>query len=259
MQSRILVLLLCVEARLAALLVEAHDIQVHLGQKQVLSDVHLHIKPREIVTLVGPNGAGKSTLLKVVLGLIQPRAGLLRLKPGLRMGYMPQNTSVSLFIPLPVYRFLALAGSFDQAWVKQVALELGIIPLLNTPLQALSGGEFQRVLLARALLPKPDLLVLDEPVQGVDLSGQAELYGLIATLRKRYHCAILMVSHDLHLVMAETDSVICLNQHVCCEGSPAVISQNPVFLKLFGIQDAQTFAIYTHHHDHAHFGREKCP
>jgi zinc transport system ATP-binding protein len=241
------------------LLVEAHNIQVHLGAKQVLFDVHFGLKPQEIMTIIGPNGAGKSTLLKVVLGLIKPSAGSLRLKPHLRMGYMPQNTRVDLFIPLPVSRFLGLAGSFERAWLQQVVSELGIESFLQRPLQTLSGGEFQRVLLARALLPKPDLLVLDEPVQGVDLSGQAELYRLIAHLRKIYQCAILMVSHDLHLVMAETDSVICLNQHVCCEGSPAAVSQNPAFLKLFGIQDPAPFAVYAHHHDHAHFGRDKCP
>ncbi len=240
-------------------LVQASDIQVYLGQKQVLSDVHLRIHPQEIVTLVGPNGAGKSTLLKVVLGVIQPHAGFLNLKPGLRMGYMPQNTRFDLLMPLPVYRFLALAGSFEKTWVEQVVDECGIQALLKTPLQALSGGELQRVLLARALLPKPELLVLDEPVQGVDLSGQSELYGLIARLRQIYHCAILMVSHDLHLVMAETDSVICINQHVCCEGSPAVVRQNPAFLKLFGLKEASTFAVYTHHHDHPHFGRDTCP
>ncbi len=241
------------------LLVKAQQISVRLGHQEVLTQVDLSIKPQEIVTVVGPNGAGKSTLLKVILGLIRPHTGSVSRKAQIRMGYMPQHPRIDPFIPLTVMRFLALARVFDAAWKAQMIAELNISHLLARPLQNISGGEMQRVILARALFSKPELLVLDEPVQGVDLSGQTELYRLIARIRDQYGCGILMVSHDLHLVMAETDCVVCLNQHVCCAGTPAKVRQSPEFLKLFGLETSASFAVYAHHHDHSHFGKEKCP
>lgn len=241
------------------LLVKAHQISVRREHKEILSHVDLKVHVKEIVTVVGPNGAGKSTLLKVVLGLIRPQSGTVETKVPIRMGYMPQHARIDPFIPLTVQRFLALAPALDVSWKAHITAELNIRHLLVRPLQSLSGGEMQRVILARALFSKPDLLVLDEPVQGVDLSGQTELYRLIAKIRNQYQCGILMVSHDLHLVMAETDCVVCLNQHVCCAGTPATVSQSPEFLKLFGLESAGGFAVYAHHHDHSHFGEEKCP
>ncbi len=233
-------------------LVNAQGICVQRGQKVILSDVNLIVRKKEIVTLIGPNGAGKSTLVKVILKLLQPNAGTIKLKTGIRMGYMPQDLSIEPFMPLSVIRFLQLAGKIDHQYLLTLLKELKIEHLKISPMQSISGGEMQRVLLARALLRKPDLLVLDEPVQGVDVTGQEELYSLIMDIRNTHHCGILMISHDLHLVMSGTDSVICLNKHVCCAGHPAAVSQHPAFLNLFGALKPASFAIYTHHHNHQH-------
>lgn len=233
-------------------LVNAQGIHVRFGNKVILTDVDLIVRKNEIVTLIGPNGAGKSTLVKVVLKLLQPNAGTLKLKTGIRMGYMPQNLVIEPFMPLSVMRFLQLAGTFDSQHLTTLLKALKIEHLQHSPMQSISGGETQRVLLARALLRRPDLLVLDEPVQGVDITGQEELYRLIMQIRETYHCGILMISHDLHLVMAGTDSVICLNKHVCCSGHPATVSQHPDFLNLFGAPKPASFAIYAHHHNHQH-------
>jgi zinc transport system ATP-binding protein len=154
-------------------------------------------------------------------------------------------------MPLTVRRFLALTKA-DSTALQRNADETGVTPLLDRPMQGLSGGETQRVLLARALMGSPDLLVLDEPVQGIDVNGQTELYRLIVRLRDERGCAVLMVSHDLHLVMAATDEVLCINQHLCCSGHPDAVSRHPAYLSLFGEIDADTLAVYTHHHDHRH-------
>ena len=233
-------------------LVKAQGIHVRFGQKIILSDVDLIVRKKEIVSLIGPNGAGKSTLVKVVLKLLQPNAGIVKLKAGLRVGYMPQSLLIEPLMPLSVIRFLQLAGDINSSYLLTVLHELKIEHLQNSPMQSISGGEMQRVLLARALLRKPDLLVLDEPVQGVDVTGQEELYRLIMHIRDTHQCGILMISHDLHLVMAGTDLVICLNKHVCCSGHPAAVSQHPEFLNLFGAPKPASFAIYTHHHNHQH-------
>ncbi len=240
-------------------LVTAHRLQVQFGHKVVLSGVDLIVKPKEIVTLIGPNGAGKSTLVKVVLGLIRPNQGEVTLKPGLRIGYMPQRLAVDPLMPLSVNRFLQLAGSFVPGDFQRVLHQLRIEHLQTASLQSISGGELQRVLLARALLREPDLLVLDEPVQGVDVTGQEELYQLITSIRESQGCGILMVSHDLHLVMAGTDTVLCLNKHVCCSGHPNLVSQHPEFLSLFGQQKLAGLVVYAHQHNHQHdLGGEVC-
>ncbi len=217
----------------------------------VLTEVDLTVHRGEIVTLIGPNGAGKSTLVKVVLGLVRPSAGKVSLQAGIRMGYMPQGLLVEPFMPMSVKRFLQLAGNTNKKELQKVVAELMIEHLQSSPIQAISGGELQRVLLARALLCKPDLLVLDEPVQGVDVTGQQELYKLIMHIRDTHDCGILMVSHDLHLVMAGTDSVICLNKHVCCSGHPATVRLHPEFLSLFG-GEPERLALYEHKHNHKH-------
>lgn len=232
-------------------LLQAKQISMVYGQQTVLQAVDLTIKAGEIVTLIGPNGAGKTTLVKAVLGLIEPSQGQIIRQPGLRIGYMPQRLHVDPSLPITVGRFLRLAHP-SKAAIQEALAEVGTSHLLNNPLQSISGGELQRVLLARALLRDPQLLVLDEPVQGVDIAGQTELYQLIETLRERHQCGVLMVSHDLHLVMAQTDTVICLNQHVCCHGHPEHVSTDPAYLALFGEKYSQALAVYHHDHDHEH-------
>jgi zinc transport system ATP-binding protein len=239
------------------LLLEASDISIQLQGRQVLDGVNLAVRRGDIVTLIGPNGAGKTTLVRVILGLLKPQSGRVKLKPGIRIGYMPQRLALSENMPLTVRRFLQLGCKTCDSDLMQVVDELGIEDLLQHPMLRLSGGEHQRVLLARALLRKPDLLVLDEPVQGVDVTGQAALYGLITRIRDQLNCAVLMISHDLHLVMATTDQVLCLNHHVCCSGHPESVSQHPAYLELFGSPASAKLAVYTHHHDHTHDTRDE--
>lgn len=233
-------------------LVIAEGVRVAFDGREVLSAVDLRVHAGEIVTLIGPNGAGKSTLVRAVLGLIRPSAGTIRLQAGLRIGYMPQRLTVDANLPLTVRRFLTLTAPTGRELLQEVLGELGIGYLMEQPMQTLSGGETQRVLLARALIRQPQLLVLDEPVQGVDLAGQGELYRLIGRFRDRLGCGVLMVSHDLHLVMAATDTVLCLNRHLCCSGHPETISRHPAYLELFGATAASQLAFYAHQHDHRH-------
>ena len=233
-------------------LIEAEGLRLRLDGREVLEGVDLRVERGQIVTLIGPNGAGKTTLVRVILGLLKTDGGRVKLEPGLRIGYMPQRLALSENLPLTVRRFLTLAHRGDAARLDGVAAEVGIKHLLGHSMQTLSGGEAQRVLLARALLRDPELLVLDEPVQGVDVTGQSELYALIGRIRDRHHCGVLMVSHDLHLVMAATDQVLCLNHHVCCSGHPDTVSRHPAYLELFGTPAADKLALYTHHHDHTH-------
>ena len=236
-------------------LIEAKEISINYGNKTILSSVSLRVRNGEIVTLIGPNGAGKTTIVRVVLGLITPNKGSVTRRPNLVIGYMPQRLNIDQTLPLSVSRFLSLGigrKKHSKNNQEKVLEEVGVTKILNTPIQFVSGGEFQRILLARALLRNPDLLVLDEPSQGIDVSGQAELYKLITQIRNHRNCGVLMVSHDLHLVMAETDEVICLNQHVCCAGHPETVANDPNYIQLFGKQVAETLAVYQHHHDHNH-------
>ena len=232
-------------------LIRLDGVGVRFAGQDVLQGVSLAVRPGEIVTLIGPNGAGKTTLVRTVLGLLRPDRGEVWRKPRLRIGYMPQKLQVDPTLPLSVLRFLRLVPRVDRARALAALGEVGAQSVIDSPLQRISGGELQRVLLARALLRRPELLVLDEPVQGVDVAGQAELYRLIGRLRQRYGCGVLMVSHDLHLVMSATDQVVCLNRHVCCSGHPEQVSGDPAFLELFG-GDARGLAVYHHRHDHAH-------
>lgn len=232
-------------------LIRLEQVGVTFAGQNVLENIALSVEPGQIVTLIGPNGAGKTTLVRAVLGLLKPHSGTVWRKPKLRVGYMPQKLHVDPTLPLSVLRFLRLVPGVDRARAQAALKEVGAEHVIDNPVQSISGGEMQRVLLARALLREPELLVLDEPVQGVDVAGQAELYSLITRLRDRHGCGVLMVSHDLHLVMSTTDQVVCLNRHVCCSGHPEQVSGDPAFVELFG-KNAQSLAIYHHHHDHAH-------
>ncbi len=232
-----------------AALVACRGITVGFHGRTVLDAVDVAVGDGEIVTVIGPNGAGKSTLLRVLLGLTRPDAGEVTRRSGLRIGYVPQRLSLDPVLPLTVARFLTLGTRAPRERLHAVLTEVGAAGVLDSPVQTISGGELQRVSLARALLREPDLLMLDEPVQGVDVTGQSELYALIRRIRDRRGCGILMVSHDLHLVMAATDHVVCLDRHVCCAGHPRAVTADPVYRKLFP-GAPQELAIYTHdHHD----------
>ncbi len=235
-----------------SLLLRAEQLNLAFAEQRVLIDVDLELAAGEIVTIVGPNGSGKTSLVRVLLGLVKADSGSLWRAPNLRIGYMPQKLEVHATLPLSVLRFLRLVPGVTRDDVISALEEVGATKVLNSPLQRISGGELQRVLLARALLRKPQLLVLDEPVQGVDVNGQLELYRLIGQLRDRYGCGVLMISHDLHLVMRSTDRVICLNRHVCCSGLPEQVSNDPSFVELFGSRAASDLAVYHHDHDHKH-------
>ncbi|MBS0288854.1 MAG: ATP-binding cassette domain-containing protein [Proteobacteria bacterium] len=232
-------------------LIQATNLAYSDGQRSILQGVNLSLMPDQIVSIIGPNGAGKTTLIKLLVGLLAPTVGKIQKKAQLTIGYMPQRLHIDPIFPLTVARFLSLGLTCSQALLRNMLAEVGVLHALDSPLQAISGGEFQRVLLARALLRKPQLLVLDEPAQGVDLIGQGELYDLIANIKDKYHCGILLVSHDLNIVMARTDMVVCLNQHVCCSGHPEQVSRDPAFAALFG-KAAAGLAFYTHRHDHHH-------
>lgn len=233
-------------------LLTAENIGLTIRGNPILHNVDLRVAAGEIVALIGPNGAGKSTLVRVLLGLLRPDSGRVWSRPGLRVGYMPQRLALDNTLPLSVQRFVTLGTPAVRARVQAVLAEVGAAHVLDSPVQAVSGGELQRVMLARALLREPDLLVLDEPIQGVDLNGQYELYDLISSLRRTHGCGMLMVSHELHLVMATTDHVLCLNRHVCCSGHPDHVARDPAYLDLFGIDGARRLAVYHHHHNHHH-------
>nr|WP_255874927.1 zinc ABC transporter ATP-binding protein ZnuC [Microbulbifer elongatus] len=227
-------------------LISAHQVGLEIAGRQLLQDISLELRPAEIVTVIGPNGAGKTTLLRLLLGLTRPTSGEVERLPGLRLGYMPQRLQIDATMPMTVARFLQLG--IEGVSVADALARVAAPHLAGSRLADLSGGEMQRVLLARAAARKPQLLVLDEPTQGVDLGGQSEVYQLIAQLRDELKCGVLLVSHDLHLVMAATDRVLCLNQHICCHGHPEQVSRDPAYLEMFG----DKLAPYTHHHNHHH-------
>ncbi|PTW51502.1 metal ABC transporter ATP-binding protein [Rhodovulum kholense] len=235
-------------------LVAARGLTVRYGGVAALTGVDFEIGAGEIVTLVGPNGSGKSTLLRAVLGAVRPTAGVVTRRPGLRIGYVPQKLAIDDRMPLTVRRFLSLPDRHGTTEVAAMLGRVGAAGLETRQLIALSGGQFQRVLLARALLGAPELLILDEATQGLDQPGTAAFYQLIADLRRETGAAVLMVSHDLHVVMSATDRVLCLNGHVCCQGQPHVVTAAPEYRALFGHGTHGTMALYQHEHDHAHEG-----
>ena len=233
-------------------LIQSQNISLRIGKKELLSGISLNISKEEIVTVIGPNGAGKTTLLRLLLGLIPASSGSIYRKPKLGIGYLPQRAVFNPVLPLSVSRIMNLTGNYSKSQIETSLEETGVLALRDKPVFQLSGGEYQRVMLARAILRNPELLVLDEPVQGVDYMGESELYNLIGDLRKSHGCGVLMVSHNLHVVMASTDRVLCLNQHICCEGQPEDVTQHPEYLRLFGLDSGSALAIYSHQHDHKH-------
>jgi len=230
---------------------KAHNICVSYGDQQVLKDVSLELKQSEIVTLIGPNGAGKTSLLRVLLGLLKPSQGYVERIDGLNIAYVPQKVNLRDALPLRVKDFLLLSEKRPDEELIDALDEVQVSHLMDKAVQDISGGELQRVLLARAILKDPNVLILDEPTKGVDIIGQQLLYSIIRNIRDKHRCSVLMVSHDLHLVMAATDKVICLNSHVCCTGHPDDVSEHPEYIKLFG-SALDGLAVYSHHHDHEH-------
>ncbi|MDR9760661.1 metal ABC transporter ATP-binding protein [Rhizobium redzepovicii] len=233
-------------------LVSLENVGVLRNGRWLVRGVEFSVSRGEIVTLIGPNGSGKSTSAKAAIGVLKPNEGRVKRLAGLKVGYVPQKLAIDWTLPLSVRRLMTLTGPLPERDMRAALEAAGIDHMLDAEVQHLSGGEFQRALMARAIARKPDLLVLDEPVQGVDFSGEIALYDLIKAIRNASGCGILLISHDLHVVMAETDTVICLNGHVCCRGTPEAVSRSPEYVRLFGSRAAQTLAVYSHHHDHTH-------
>jgi zinc transport system ATP-binding protein len=236
----------------ASTLIEARGLTVNRGGQVILNGIDLTVASGEIVTLIGPNGAGKSTLVRALLGLEVINGGTIHRKDDLVVGYQAQKLVIDPTLPLTVRRFLTLTRRQPDDALIQVLQHVKLDAILDKSIHVLSGGELQRVQLARAILRDPDLLVLDEPTQNVDIAGAVDLYRLIQETRDRFNCAVIMVSHDLNVVMSATNRVYCLNSHVCCSGRPAEVSRHPEFLRLFGQSAADMLAIYTHDHDHDH-------
>ena len=234
------------------MLISLENAGIFRSGRWLVRGVSMHIAPGEIVTLIGPNGSGKSTTAKMALGILDTDEGQAQRAANLRASYVPQKLSINWTLPLSVRRFLQLTNKANETQMRDALSATEIAHLIDAQMSNLSGGEFQRVLLARAILRSPNLLVLDEPVQGVDFNGEIALYGLIDTIRNDLNCGVLLISHDLHMVMSATDRVICLNGHVCCSGTPSNVASSAEFRSLFGSRAASALAFYEHRHNHEH-------
>ena len=233
------------------LLVKVSDAGLYKDGKWLVKGVNLNITKGKIVTLIGPNGSGKTTTAKIALGLYKNIEGTVERLTN-KISYVPQKVSIDWTLPVRVIDFMVLTQNLQDQEINDALNLTGVEHLKNNNLRELSGGEFQRVLLARAIAKKPDLLVLDEPVQGVDFTGEVELYALIKKISETLQCGILLISHDLHVVMSATDYVVCLNGHVCCSGTPVDVAQNKEYKELFGEKSSQLLSLYEHQHDHVH-------
>lgn len=233
-------------------LISVKNLSVAYGANTVLQHVDMALEAGEIVTIVGPNGSGKTSLLRAIIGATQPIKGTVERKPGLKIGYVPQRLHIDPTLPITVERFMRLTHRVTRDACRTALTTAGVPDLLNRQMSQLSGGQFQRVLLARALINKPEVLLLDEATQGLDQPGSAAFYRQIEAVRGQTGCAVLMISHDLHVVMSASDRVICLNGHVCCEGTPAVVASAPEYRALFGAGTGGALALYRHEHDHDH-------
>lgn len=240
-------------------LVRLENAGIRRDGRWLVRGVTFSVMPGEIVTLIGPNGSGKSTTAKMALGIDRPDEGLAKRNSGLVVGYVPQKLGIDWTVPLSVERFMRLTNPLGEKELKTALSRTGIADLRHAEIKNLSGGEFQRAMLARAIARKPNLLVLDEPVQGVDFTGETAIYDLVARIRDELGCGILLISHDLHLVMSATDKVICLNGHMCCQGAPKAVAETSEYKKLFGSRAKGALAVYEHDHDHVHLpdGRVK--
>ena len=234
------------------MLIKISNLEVKYGSKFVLKNMNLSLNAGEIVTIVGPNGSGKTTLFKAIIGTVPISKGTIEVKPNLRIGYVPQQLKIDQTLPITVERFLKLSNINFEKSLDKTELILGSKDLLDVQINSLSGGEMQRVLLARALINDPQVLLLDEATRGLDQPGVATFYRKIENIRKSTNCAILMISHDLHVVMSSSDRVICVNGHICCQGTPEIVATSPEYQALFGGDVDGTFALYRHHHDHKH-------
>ena len=233
-------------------LISLDNAGIFRDRKWLVRGVSMTVEPGEIVTLIGPNGSGKSTTAKMALGVHKPSEGTARQRNGLKIGYVPQKLSIDWTLPLTASRFMGLTSQISAKEIDRAMASTDTLHLQKSEVRSLSGGEFQRVLLARAIARKPDLLVLDEPVQGVDFNGEIALYELIKNIRDEIKCGVLLISHDLHVVMAATDRVVCLNGHVCCSGTPKAVTSSDEYKSLFGARATSGLAIYEHSHDHEH-------
>ena len=233
------------------LLVKLENAGVYRSSKWLVRGISLEINQGQIVTLIGPNGSGKTTTAKMILNILNTDEGLVTGNAN-KMAYVPQKINIDWTMPLRVIDFMKITSSLNNTEITESLVMTGVDKLLYNQIHSLSGGEFQRVLIARAIAKKPDLLVLDEPVQGVDFNGEIALYNLIKDISVNLNCGILLISHDMHFVMSTTDHVICLNGHICCSGSPSNVVKNPEYIKLFGQHNSETLSYYQHQHDHSH-------
>ena len=232
-------------------LVKLENAGVYKSSKWLVKGISFEVNNGQIVTLIGPNGSGKTTTAKMILNILNVDEGRITNNTN-KMSYVPQKINIDWTMPLRVIDFMKITSSINNAQITEALTLTGVEKLLYDEVHNLSGGEFQRVLIARAVAKKPELLVLDEPVQGVDFNGEIALYNLIKKISDKLNCGILLISHDMHFVMSATDHVICLNGHICCSGTPSSVVKNPAYIKLFGEHNAETLSYYQHHHDHSH-------